>query len=86
VQIFLLGEAVSLMRKSVAGAVVPVGWSPLEQTMTKVVERHVQIYACGACCRARAVLQTDLDQWGAKFGSPPIFVSLVEWADRVITE
>jgi len=27
-----------------------------------------------------------LDQWGAKFGSPTIFVSLVEWADRVITE
>jgi len=86
VQIFLLGEAVSLMRKSVAAAVVPVGWPPLEQTMTKVAERHVQIYACGACSRARSVQQTDLDQWGAKFGNPAIFVSLVEWADRVITE
>src|SRR5271167_3106011 len=86
VQIFLLGEAVSLMRKSVAAAVVPVGWPPLEQALTKVAERHVQIYACGACSRPRAVLQTDLDQWGAKCGSPAIFVSLVEWADRVITE
>jgi predicted peroxiredoxin len=86
VQIFLLGEAVSLMRKSVAAAVVPVGWPPLEQTMTKVAERHVQIFACGACSRARSVQQTDLDQWGAKFGNPAIFVSLVEWADRVITE
>ena len=86
VQIFLLGEAVSLMRKSVAAAVVPVGWPPLEQTMTKVAERHVQIYACGACSRARSVQQTDLDQWGAKFGNPMIFVSLVEWADRIITE
>jgi predicted peroxiredoxin len=86
VQIFLLGEAVSLMRKSVASAVVPVGWPPLEQTMTKVAGRHVQIYACGACSRARSVVQTDLDQWGAKFGNPTIFVSLVEWADRVITE
>ena len=86
VQIFLLGEAVSLMRKSVAAAVVPVGWPPLEQALTKVVERHVQIYACGACSRARSVQQTDLDQWGAKFGNPTIFVSLVEWADRVITE
>ena len=86
VQIFLLGEAVSLMRKSVAAAVVPVGWPPLEQTMTKVAERHVQIYACGACSRARSVTQTDLDQWGAKFGNPTIFVALVEWADRVITE
>ena len=86
VQIFLLGEAVSLMRKSLASAVVPVGWPPLEQALTKVTERHVQIYACGACSRARAVLQTDLDLWGAKFGNPAIFVSLVEWADRVITE
>jgi hypothetical protein len=74
------------MRKSVAAAVVPVGWPPLEQTLTKIVERHIQIYACGACSRARAVEQTDLNQWGAKFGSPTIFVSLVEWADRVITE
>src|SRR5271155_3973497 len=48
VQIFLLGEAVSLMRKTVAASVVPVGWPPLELTLTKVVERHVQIYACGA--------------------------------------
>jgi predicted peroxiredoxin len=86
VQIFLLGEAVSLMRKSVADAVVPVGWPPLGQTLTKVAERHVQIYACGACSRARSVAQSDLDQWGAKFGNPTIFVSLVEWADRVITE
>jgi predicted peroxiredoxin len=86
VQIFLLGEAVSLMRKSVANAVVPVGWPPLAETLTKVTAKQVQIYACGACCRARSVGQTDLDQWGAKFGSPTIFVSLVEWADRVITE
>jgi predicted peroxiredoxin len=83
---FLLGEAVSLMRKSVAGAVVPVGWPPLGETMTKVVAKQVQIYACGTCCRVRSVAQTDLDAWGAKFGSPAIFVSLVEWADRVITE
>jgi predicted peroxiredoxin len=86
VQIFLLGEAVSLMRKSVANAVVPVGWPPLGETLTKVTAKQVQIYACGACCRARSVAQTDLDPWGAKFGNPTIFVSLVEWADRVITE
>ena len=86
VQIFLLGEAVGLMRKSEASAVVPVGWPPLESIMTKVVARKVQIYACGACSRVRSVEQTDLDIWGAKFGSPKIFVSLVEWADRVITE
>jgi predicted peroxiredoxin len=86
VQIFLLGEAVSLMRLSVAKAVVPVGWPPLEETLQKVVAKKIQIYACGACSRARSVLDADLSQWNAKFGNPTIFVSLVEWADRVITE
>jgi len=86
VQIFLLGEAVSVMRKSLAESVVPVGWPPLADTLHKVAGRQITIYACGACCRARAVTESDLAQWGAKFGNPQIFVSLIEWADRVITE
>ena len=86
VQIFLLGEAVSLMRSSVAHAVVPVGWPPLAEALGKAVANKIQIYACGACSRARGITEADLAQWGAKFGSPPIFVSLVEWADRIITE
>src|ERR1700752_4432471 len=59
VQIFLLGEAVSLMRKAVATAVVPVGWPPLGETLQKVVARNIPIYACGACSRARGVTETD---------------------------
>jgi uncharacterized protein involved in oxidation of intracellular sulfur len=86
VQIFLLGEAVSLMRASVAAAVVPVGWPPLGEALPKVKARGIQIFACGACARARGVGDADLAQWVAKFGSPTIFVGLVEWADRIITE
>src|SRR5437588_13014505 len=47
VQIFLLGEAVSLMRSSVANAVVPVGWPPLVDALQKVTAGKTQIYACG---------------------------------------
>lgn len=79
-------DGCSLMRQSVAKAVVPAGWPPLSETLDKVVAKKIQIYACGACSRARGVTQTDLARWGAKFGNPTIFVSLVEWADRVITE
>jgi len=86
VQIFLLGEAVSLMRKSVANAVVPVGWPPLSEALTKTVARKIPIYACGACSRARSITETDLAEFGAKLGNPKIFVSLVEWADKIITE
>ena len=86
VQIFLLGEAVSLMRKSVANAVVPVGWPPLAEVLGKLVTKKIPIYACGACSRARGVTETDLAEYGAKFGNPKIFVSLIEWADKIITE
>jgi predicted peroxiredoxin len=86
VQIFLLGEAVVLMRKTVANAVTPVGWPVVGETLDKIATRHVQIYACGACSRARGVTEADLNNYGAKFGNPTIFVSLVEWADHIITE
>jgi predicted peroxiredoxin len=86
VQIFLLGEAVSLMRKSVANAVVPVGWPPLSEALSKIAAKKIPIYACGACSRARGVTEADLTEYGAKFGNPIIFVSLVEWADKIITE
>ena len=86
VQIFLLGEAVVLMRKTLANAVTPVGWPAVGETLDKLAAKHVQIYACGACSRARGVTETDLNNYGAKFGNPTIFVSLIEWADHIITE
>ena len=86
VQIFLLGEAVSLIRKSVAMSVVPVGWPPLADILAKVVEKKIPIFACGACSRARGVTEADLANYGAKFGNPTIFVAMVEWADKIIAE
>lgn len=44
VQIFLLGEAVSLMRAPVSDAVVPVGWPPLRDALTDVVAHGVRIH------------------------------------------
>jgi len=86
VQIFLTGEATYLMRKATADAILPVGWPPLSEMREKVVAKHIPVFSCGACSRARGVTETDLNTWGAKFGNPAIFVSLVEWADRIIVE
>jgi predicted peroxiredoxin len=86
VRLFLLGEAVSLMRESLARAVVPVGWPPVADTLEQLTQARVQIFACETCCTARGVTSDDLQRWGATFGSPAIFVELVEWADRIITE
>lgn len=43
-QIFLLGEAVSLMRDPVATAVVPVGWPPLAETLRGTIALGIPIH------------------------------------------
>ena len=45
VQIFLLGEATSLMRKATANAVVPVGWPPLSEAFEKIMVKHIPVFA-----------------------------------------
>ena len=69
VQIYLLGEAVSLMRKAVANSVTPVGWPPIVESLAKLAAKKVPIFACGACSRARGVTEEDLSNFGAKFGT-----------------
>jgi predicted peroxiredoxin len=44
VQIFLLGEAVTLMRTVVANAVFPVGWPPLSEALDGVVKKKIVIH------------------------------------------
>ena len=44
VQIFLLGEAVSLMRAAVAGSLTPVGWAPVSEVLPKLIEHRVPIH------------------------------------------
>ena len=56
------------------------------EVLSKIVAKKIPIYACGACSRARGITETDLTEYGAKLGNPKIFVSLIEWADRIITE
>jgi predicted peroxiredoxin len=86
VQIFLTADATYLMRKVTADAVTAIGWGSLGQLRDKIVAKHIQVFSCGACSRARGITEADLATWGAKFGNPTIFVSLVEWCDRVMSE
>ena len=44
VQIFLLGEAVTLMRTAVANSVIPVGWAPLSDALAAVVQHKIPIH------------------------------------------
>lgn len=44
VRIFLLGEAVSIMRNPVARSIVPVGWPPLSEALKTTIARGTQIH------------------------------------------
>jgi predicted peroxiredoxin len=44
VQIFLLGEGVSLMKTCVSDAVVPVGWPALRETLPRTNELRIPIH------------------------------------------
>lgn len=86
VQIFLTADATYLMRKATTDAVTAIGWGSLSELRDKIVAKHIPVFSCGACSRARGITEADLATWGAKFGNPTIFVSLVEWCDRVMSE
>ncbi len=43
VRIFLLGEAVNLMRNETMNAVTPVGWPPLAEIMAKTVAYNIPL-------------------------------------------
>jgi hypothetical protein len=44
VQIFLLGEAVSLMKDELIGSVTPVGWPPLSEIVPKTIGHRIPIH------------------------------------------
>jgi predicted peroxiredoxin len=43
VQIFLLGEAVNLMKNEMINSVTPVGWPPLSEIMPKTISHRISL-------------------------------------------
>jgi predicted peroxiredoxin len=44
VHIFLLGEAVNLLKNELMSAVKPVGWPPLAEIMAKTMEHKISLH------------------------------------------
>ena len=44
VHIFLLGEAVSVMRGPVANSIIPVGWPPLAEILGKTISLGISVH------------------------------------------
>ena len=72
---------ISGQRRGSGGLAAP-GRSPRQTRRQKDTDLRVR----RLLTRARGGTETDLVEFGAKFGHPKIFVSLIEWADKVITE
>jgi predicted peroxiredoxin len=86
VQIFLIGEAVGVMRQPVRDSVVPVGWPPLKEIVADTVRLGIPVHVCAACSAARGVTAADLEPVNAQFGSPESLVALIEWSDKLLAE
>ena len=71
-----------------AGAVAPAEPSkkPLKIMLKSAWGSDDPTKAAFAFFHGYALAEADLANFGARFGSPAIFVSIVEWADRVIAE
>src|SRR5947207_14482577 len=67
VRIFLLGEAVNLMKNELIASVTPVGWPPLSEILPRTIAHNIPLSIWTACSRARAVRDTDLDGKNARF-------------------
>ena len=86
VRIFLLGEAVTMVRPVVQENLVPVGWPSVAEQWSESIKLGVRIECCGACSRARSISEKDIADSGALIGTPESFVEDVEWSDKIIAE
>lgn len=86
VRIFLLGEAVTLVRPVIRENLIPVGWPSIAVQWNESINLGIRIECCGACSRARGVSEQDITKAGALTGTPDSFVEDVEWSEKIIAE
>ncbi len=72
VNLFLLGDAVSLAKK---GQKTPEGYYNLEQMLTEFVNKEGSVQACGTCLNARGLSQNELVD-GVEVGT---MIKLAKW-------
>ena len=83
--IVLVGDAVVLMKSTVADNVHGVGLPPLKDAMAKVVAAKVPIYIWGLCARGRGVTEEDLAGKNAQFTGPTDGAKVIAQYDRVVS-
>ena len=84
-QIALLAEAPLLTKDSIAEQINGVGFPPLVELWSKLIDHEVPIYVLGHCSVARGVTDEDLQGKKATFASAQDFDELVAAADKVVS-
>jgi predicted peroxiredoxin len=85
VAIVLVGDAVVLMKSTVAENVHGVGFTPLKDLMAKVFAAKVPIHIWGLCARARGLTDQDLAGKNAQFAMPADGAKLMAQYDKVVS-
>ena len=86
VRIFLLGEAVCLVRAVVRENCKPVGWPSVAEQYNEAIGNGIRIEFCGACSRARGISEDEMAEAGGQLGNPASLVEDIMWSDKIVAE
>jgi uncharacterized protein len=85
VSLFLAGDSVQLMRKSVLDNLAGLGTGPLRDSFDALVEGGAKFYISGMSAKTRGVTDADLVDIPAEFAMPAKLVQLSLEHDRMFT-
>src|SRR5579872_3245712 len=85
VTIFLVANAVYLIKDSVIESVIGVGTGSLKEHFAFMLQNQIPIYLSGLSSKARGITEADLQHKNAKFADPKTLVRLNLENDRMFT-
>jgi predicted peroxiredoxin len=85
VTVFVVGDAVQLLRRPTLDSVVGVGTGPLRESFDAVVAGGARLLASTLSGRARGLSDSDLDGLPIQLAFPADLVAATMEADRVVT-
>jgi predicted peroxiredoxin len=84
VSVFLVIEAVQLLREAVLDSLTGLGTGSLRESFDALVDGGARFYVSALSSRARGLLQADLEGKPAELALPQRLVELTFAADRVL--
>lgn len=83
--IFLVGDAVQLIRDAVLDNLVGLGTGTLREHYEAIVAKGLSIHLSGMSCASRGITDKDLENKPVEKAMPNVLVGLTMNADKVLT-